>query len=253
MSRRVLYLLDCGTHDATAMGTIPALAEGTPEEVLGLFVEDKDLVDAASIPGVIEVSVHTLEVTQFSPEQATSALSQHAIRMRQLFDQSAARYNLTARFEVSRGRTIETLMDTAAGSDLVIVTRPIHGAGLRARTGAYYTALTETGNDVLFVNEPWKTGSSVVVVCPTGTDDPELVISRGKTLAQLEGLSLVTVEEGDARLPDTSESALINLCEQHDARVLVIPATPGVDWNSLLAGLLDKLSCSLFRLKSVKP
>lgn len=253
---RVLFLLDYGSQEAEALRTVAALSGGQPLEVQGLFVEDEDLIGAAQLPCVAEVSVHTHEVTQLNPETTSVALSQHAIFVRNVFETSARRHRLTHTFEISRGRTIEKCLEAASGRDIVVVNRPLLGAGLRARGGAQFASFAAAQADILFVNEPWQSGSSVVVMCPPG-EEQSRVVEKARSIATAEGLNLVlaTVQGPDpengpdadevVQLASFSEEALVDLCQVKDARLIVIPGGDGVNLQRLLTALLDRLSCSL--------
>ena len=59
LKAQVLFLLDCGSQDADALSAVTALAGEQPVEVLGLFVEDADLMKNDVTISNTKFKVHT--------------------------------------------------------------------------------------------------------------------------------------------------------------------------------------------------
>ena len=261
---QVLFVFECGGVEADVLCALPSLAHGEMPEVLGLFVEDEDLLGAAMLPGASEVSLASLNSGALNPERIASDLARQARGMQELFEASAKKFNLSYSFRVSRGRAMETLVDEALGSDLVVVCRPLRAAGLRSRPGTQFRQLLEQNRNVLFVNEPWRSGTCVLAVFDGVTDNCEDAMRRARDIARTESLEFVVACTGENEavskliqqvgcdrqitITDLNEASLIDLCYSQDARLLVMPPVEGVDWQQVLVGLLDKLSCSLLLL-----
>jgi hypothetical protein len=45
-----------------------------------------------------------------------------------------------------------------------------------------------------------------------------------------------------------SETAIAELCERENARLLVVPPTQQLEWRTLLMNIIDRVPCSLLRL-----
>ena len=95
--------------------------------------------------------------------------------MRKAFEALAHELSLRCRVEVARGRLSEALCTAASESDFVLVSRTVRTSGLRPRTAPQFGPLLHQTRRVLFVNEPWASGSTVVVL----GDDRE-AIETGK-------------------------------------------------------------------------
>ena len=255
---RVLMALDCGVTDADAFRAV-SLLTGEPElEVTGVYIEDEDLINAARLPGIAEISTAGT-VSALDPDSVQSELLQQAQHARQTFETSARRMNFNYSFRVSRGRNVDILLEAASTSDIVVVNRPLRAAGLRTRRGSHFAPLLEHHGNLLFVNEPWASGRSVIALCESPGVSSERALAAAKRIAAAEDLEfLVAVppqqrdEQGvDADrtliLTDWRESAIVDLCESEDARLLVLSATH-LNWQALLMGLIDRVSCSLLRL-----
>jgi hypothetical protein len=256
---RVLVAFDCvGPSEEVLLG-ITQLLEFDRLEVTGLYVEDEDLLRAASLPGLREVTLSG-RASALDAERIAAEIAGEADRARAAFETLASALlhqqpHFTHRFDVIRGRIAEALERAASESDMVLLTRTLRGSGLRPRQARAFSSLARQPRHVLFVNEPWATGSSVVVL--DGSPDS---LRQAARLARAQGLRLVVAlgpQPGTSELPPGSitrrlsrldEAAIADLCLREDARVLVLPPTDGLDAAELLVSLADRLPCSLLKL-----
>jgi hypothetical protein len=164
-------------------------------------------------------------------------------------------------FQVTRGRTIETLVEVSTTSDIVVVNRSLRRSGLRTRHGTQLEPLVQQRENLLVVNEPWASGHSVVALCESYPGNCERALTAASRVAAAEDLELVIAvpphreqaNDLDAdrviALSQWSEDAVVDLCESRDARLLVLSTAADLDWRALLLRLMDRLSCSLLRLE----
>lgn len=253
---RLLVALDSRAPDAGALRLLTRLGGAGALELTCLFVEDEDLTRAAALPGLREISL-TGQVQTLDPQRIAREVAADAESARAAFDHLAAELArehraLEHRFLVARGRLAEEFHRAAATSDLVMVTRALRTSGLRPRLGRSFLGLVREPKPVLFVNEPWQSGSRVVVL----GDGPDTLATAGR-LAEAEGLPLVAV--GPVGMPTppgvrlhplagVTETPIAEACLAEDARLLVVPARADVDWPELLVSLLDRLPCSVLKL-----
>ena len=255
---RVLMALDCGVVDADAFATLRLLTAKPEVEVTGIYIEDEDLLNAARLPGAAEISTAGT-VSTLDPDDVQSQLVRQAQHARQAFEASARRLKLNCSFQVSRGRNLDILLEAASRSDIVVVNRPMRAAGMRTRRGSHFAPLLERHGNLLFVNEPWASGRSVVALCEAQDASSTRALAAAKRIAAAEELELIVAVPPQQRdeqvadadrtitLPEWTESAIVNLCEMEAARLLVLSTTQ-LDWQALLIGLIDRVSCSLLRL-----
>jgi len=259
---RVLLTLDAGVVDQDALSALMLLGEGDDVEVTGLYVEDEDLLRAARLPGLTEVSAEG-QITTLNHDDLTRRLAAQASVARHSFEAVARSHRLKCTFRIVRGSVVETLVTAAAESDVVVVHRSLRSTGMRTRHGSQFEPLVRRHGNLLFVNEPWRTGSSVVALCESPSADGSRALRIARRIAEAEGLEfLLAVPERAARtaspdrthadevvaLRDWTEASIVDLCESADARLLVLPATDQLDWRALLLRLVDRLPCSLLRL-----
>jgi hypothetical protein len=259
---RVLVTLESTCPNDSVLRTVSELLGSDRLELTGLYVEDADLLRAASLPGLTEISMSG-QVSSLDAARISADIAAQATAARQAFEGLTRRLSrehqhVGHRFLVARGQIDEEFDRAAAQCDFVMVTRAQLATGLRPRLGHSFARLVRQPKHLLFVNEPWASGSSVVVL--HGSD---LALGYAARLARAEGLRLVVAAPASAlpipsdRLPegtttrqvdDWSESSIAELCLSENARLLVLPALKDLDWAELLVSLMDKLPCSLLKL-----
>lgn len=258
-TKRVLLTLDCGTIDEDSLRALKLLTEDEDVEVTGLYVEDEDLFRAARLPGMAEVLVSG-EVTTLDHDHLTAQITREAQRARSQFETFVRNLRLRGSFQIARGRVVEKLVEAAANSDYVVVSRSLRTSGLRTRHGSQFEPLIQGQRNLLFVNEPWRSGSSIVVLCEANPSQCERALAIARKFAAQDNLNLLIAlpqANGHALDPvfqqvvmqNWNEAAVAELCETADARLLIVPPTSHLDWRQLLLALVDRLPCSLLRLE----
>ena len=261
---RVLVTLDGPQPDERVLRTLWNLLDPDALELTGLYVEDEDLLRAANLPCLREVSFTGSEAGLDAARLARE-MAEEAAAAERAFETLAAglmreHRRLAHHFTITRGRFAQVFDTAAADADLVMVTRALHATGMRRRLGRSFGPLVRQPRHVLFVNEPWATGSSIVVL-----NCSDQALDYGSRLARAEGLRLVVVTpiavappRAERLPPDTTvrqladwdEEKIAELCLREDARLLVLPEIPDLDWQELLVSLMDRLPCSVLKLAS---
>jgi hypothetical protein len=258
---RVLVTFDCTHPNERVLNALVRLLGAVDIDVTGLYVEDEDLLRAANLPGLREISLSgeeaALDIARIVRDVAGEAASAQR-SFERLAGRLAARHEgLQHHFLVARGRIAEETGRAAVQSDFVVITRALRASFLRPRLARTYEGLVRQSKHVLFVNEPWASGTSVVVL--SGSDEALRYATR---LAAAEGLRLViAAPRGEAvdaaalphtttvrHLADWEEATIAELCLSENARLLVMPARGDLDWQELLLSLADRIPCSLLKL-----
>ena len=255
---RVLISLDCDAVGKDVLEVLTVFGNGGEVEITGLYVEDEDLLRAASLPGLREIS-HSGEIRGLDLEEIRRQMAEQANRAKARFEETTHRLNYKASFQIVRGRAMESVAAAAQTSDIVVIDRSVRSAGLRARLGTAFQALVSQHRNLLFVNEPWASGSSVVALCESPQGSCARALSTARRFAQREGIPLVVAAHPDAdsqqmmadrivKLHDWSEESIVRLCAVEDARLLVLSPSHRFHWRGLPVRLVDRLECSLLRL-----
>lgn len=249
---QVLVALEGAEPSSDVLAQLSRVLDSETFELVGLLVEDEDLLQASRLPVFREISLAG-EVIDTDPANLRTGMLREMQRIRAAFESAVQGQRFQSRIEVMRGRWIDSVMGAADDSALVLVSRCDRAHGMRLRAAPHFAPLLRPGRNVFIVNEPWRSGQAVVVL----GGDPEAV-RIGHRLAAPDKLDLVVVLPYGARpeeqLPQgtivervnsLSDAVIAALCRQWDARLLILKAA--ADGPSTMR-LLDELPCSLLCL-----
>jgi len=149
--RRILVALDASGASLAALEAAARLAATLEADLLGLFVEDIDLLRFAELPFAREVGLTFAQVRRMESADMERALRAQAARARQALERVASRTSVQCTFRVVRGRVTEELLGAATDVDIVAIGFTSHAIP-RARPGTTATALaTGAGRTILIL------------------------------------------------------------------------------------------------------
>ena len=119
--RRILIALDASPASQAALDLAAELAIRYQAELIGVFVEDINLLRSADIPFTEEVGTYSATSRQIDSSHIERELKAHARRVEQLLSSIARKANLRWSFRSSRGLIPSELMAAASDSDLIIL------------------------------------------------------------------------------------------------------------------------------------
>jgi nucleotide-binding universal stress UspA family protein len=125
---RVVVPLDATSENLVAIETAARLAAHAKAPIIGIFVEDEDLLQLAGLPFARQVTVGA-EAEKLTTEHVELHLRLAAERARRELFAAAKRHGATASFDIVRGASASALVGTSEG-DIVVagaLTRPIAG------------------------------------------------------------------------------------------------------------------------------
>lgn len=134
--QRILVALDASTNSRAALMTAVSLAETLHSEVLGLFVEDINLVRLAELPFAREVLYGADAVRQFSRESLHRNLRARAAILKRELEELTAAHKVTGAFRVIRGPVDRELLAAAIETDILALGRLGHSIGHRQKLGS---------------------------------------------------------------------------------------------------------------------
>lgn len=126
---RVVVAVDASLPSLAAAEAAAEIAESLGAELVGLFVEDRELLRLAALPAAVESDRLTAGVRVCDRESIERQLRAQAARARAAFERAAAGRALATAFRVARGRTGAEILAAAADADLVALGRVGHGGG----------------------------------------------------------------------------------------------------------------------------
>jgi nucleotide-binding universal stress UspA family protein len=178
--RRILVAFDTSLPSEAAMESAARLAARMEAELLGLFVEDINLLNLAGLPFARESCLSFSLTRRLMTEDMERAMRVRAERARTLVERTAMRQSLRWSFRVVRGRMAEELQLASEQTDVIAFGMPLQ---VRAVTGAPAIART-VPRPILFL--------------PRGaTLEPPFGVVFGRSAASLRALALAARLAGD--------------------------------------------------------
>ena len=160
---RVLIWLDPNAPHEASLQVLEGLASGVTPEIVGLFVEDVNLLQVSSMSVAREISFEGAAVRQPDRERIEQQFRAHAARMRALFEKATRAINARRSFRVARGELRKELLKMAAEVDTLVLAHSRSHFGARLSTRAQLGELLAHGpRTLVLVQERWRTGESVV-------------------------------------------------------------------------------------------
>lgn len=128
---RILTLLDASRHSLAALAAAVELAAGQRAELIGLFIEDQDLLYSTAFPFAGEIGAYSGICRGLSRSQLERRFADQAVRARQALDQAVSGRQLVHSFRVRRGRIVNETLACAGPGDLLVLGK----AGLSLQWG----------------------------------------------------------------------------------------------------------------------
>lgn len=192
---RILVALDASEESQNALEATARLAADLEAELVGLFVEESELIEAAALPMTRLIPRHGQAQTALDPALMRRALKITSSRARSALAATAERWQVKWSFRVAQGALGDELLSQARSHDLLALGRP-----RRARQGArpaeaLRRVTAEAACSVLLLRRV-ETRARPLVVLYEGS---ERSLTAGHTLAQAEARVLRIVALGDSK------------------------------------------------------
>ncbi|MGF1609834.1 MAG: universal stress protein [Kiloniellales bacterium] len=216
--RRVLVALDPAAQCRAALETAARLAAEREAELVGIFVEEADLLQAAALPVTQVIRDTDFMLDALDPSKMQQGLRAWAAQARAALDAVAARWHVQASFRVIRGSVGEALLAEADGYELIAL-GTVSRASQRRRFGGTARLIARAAPcAVLLMRGVQQPGEAVVVLY----EGSEQALALGRELADLNGQPLSVLAPGEA----LAEAARAWLAERGpDAKVEVLAET----------------------------
>jgi nucleotide-binding universal stress UspA family protein len=262
--RRILVALDTHEHSGTALEEAARLAAGLQAELVGLCIEDTELLAAAALPVTRIIPNQAWATGALDPETMQRALRIWSAEARKSLATTAARWQVRWSFQVARGGFAEELLSQAGQHDLVAfqTDRRLH----RSRGALAARQVAARARCSVFLMERRASAGRPVAALYEGNNR---VLEVGRAIAGIYNLGLVVVTLGETdrsagALGDTArqflkdEPRLISIGVPPDDTAAEVRAAlrrhdPGVvvfHRQGALAGeiesALEELDCSVF-------
>lgn len=181
---RILVALDASPHSLAALEAAIKLAARAEAELVGIYVEDVNLIRLSELPFTHEIGLYSARARRVDTQQMESQLRTQARRARRALRVAAESAHLHWSFRVTRGAIPAELLAAALESDLIILGK----AGWSQREQLGSTAR------VLVVEAP---GHTLIAQKGVRLEQPVMMLYDGSPAAEnaLEATELVHTGE----------------------------------------------------------
>lgn len=263
--RRILVALDASPHSLAALEAATKLAARFRAELLGLFVEDINLLRASELPFTSEVRVYSGERRRLSTEGIERQLRIQAAQARRALTQSADLARVRWSFRVCRGTIASELLNAASQTDLIILGKSGWSPIERRRLGSTARALLSRAPRLALILEEGSRLENPVAVVYDGSSLARKAMAAASALAREESSPLIVLAlaedlqaKNDLRrqvsawlqargllgryrsMQAWSVPLLAHLLETEGAGTLVLPAKRSLLEEKALMNLLDR-------------
>jgi len=161
--RRILVALDASPHSLSALEAAAELAASFRAELLGLFVEDINLLRSAQLPFAREVGLFSGTLRQLDSQRVARQLRARAGQARQALATAAERAQVQWSFRTTSGQIVSELLSAATDVDLVILGKA--GWSGQRRLGSHARAVvSRVGGPALILQHGVQLGVPVLVL-----------------------------------------------------------------------------------------
>ena len=224
---RVIVLLDDSPESLHALETAAGLARGRQGTLLGLFVEELDLVRSAGFAFAGEVGATSGQVRQRAPGHMDSDIRRRLRQVRLALEQTTSASGIEHELIVRRGRVVEEILSLSGPGDLLIVGRVGWSRRLGRSMGSVPLALARAapGAVLIWTVSPPRPQGRIAVLAENGsTLASALAVARERAALHQCGVSIMlppglTPEQVEAVRHQTS-TALDPADVPHDIRAL---------------------------------
>ena len=264
---RIVVAVDASSHSRAALEAAAELAASLEVELVGIFVEDVNLMRLAELPIAVEIETPTGQVPRIDPGRLRRQIAWRARQARRMMAEMARQRDIPWRFYIRSGHIHEELLAASNSNDLVILGK----AGWSGHKNLGSTAramLVQAEAVVLFIEEDARLQPSFFVVYD-GSDESRRALHLTAHLAELRhGFITIGIRaENEAQARELQHEAaewlrqigqpahvrwLIGPSHEHLARLmaeagqkclLVVPRLDNPAEHRAMASLLGQVHC----------
>lgn len=139
--RRILVAVDASPYSVTALEAAVDLAMRFQAELLGLYVEDINLVRLAQLPFAREVGLFSAEVRRLDVSEVERQMRGQQVHVRRIFQGTSERAQVHGSFRVTRGSVTQEVAMAASAADVLVLGRAGWSLLRRGRLGTTARAI----------------------------------------------------------------------------------------------------------------
>ncbi len=270
--QRILVALDASTHSLAGLEAAVALASKLKAEILGVYVEDINLLRMAEMPFARELGQYSARPRKLDTGQLERQLRIQADRARLALVQAAEAADLRWSFRVVRGSIPAELIAATDETDLIILGQ--RGWSHFAQVGSTtQTIVTQARKLTLILREGIRLGQAVLTIYD-GAAAAEDALSLGGALAQEKDGTLIVLLIAPDReaaeklyqevsawgqshdlpisfrwLKEVDARLICNIAQTESSGVLIVPKDVSTMTEEALLAILVDISCPVMLVR----
>ena len=183
--RRILVALDATPHSQAALEAAAELAASLGAELIGVYVEDVNLLRLAQLPFARETRFPAAATARLELPEVEQRLREQARRAQAELAQLAERKAIRYSFQVRRGQVGHTLIDFEA--DLLVLGRVSHVLTGTARLGSTARAALSGGGQAVLLTNQGKLQEGPITLLFDGSAAAQRALAVAEVLAEPAG------------------------------------------------------------------
>lgn len=253
---RVLVLLDGSRPSLAALEAAADIAQARGAEVLGIYVEEVNLLRTAGYAFALEVGASSGQARPLDTGRIEARMQALADQCRQALEQAMTQRGIPQALKRCRGQVVSEVLSLAQPGDMLIMGRVGWSAAPGARLGSTArTLVRQAPGDVLLWTPPRRRPESrVAVILNHDQGANHRAVRVGADLARQhhQPLSVIVVASNGDHQAITDDLTAYLRQEHIPARIRLVAAGSGATVTRTLreegaSQLVVSRTCSLFR------
>jgi nucleotide-binding universal stress UspA family protein len=223
--RSIAVALDCSPHSKASLEAAAEMAARLKAELIGIFVEDINLLRMAGLPFAEEIRLYSMTTGKLDEEQLERLLRLQARDAQAQLQRTAEAFTLRHTFRVLRGMVPEELMSAAPEADILVLGRSGRSPSCRKGLGSTARTALREGKTTLLLMRPGSTAAEgPLLVLYDGSEGSMRALGTALAIAGPDSLLHLVVID---REPDAEERC------RKETRALVDPSGLKVEYHHL--------------------
>lgn len=267
---RIVVALDASPHSQAALDAAARLAARMHAELIGVYVEDIDLLHLSGLPFARELSAFSQSARAVDTPSMERTLRAEASRIRKRLEHAAGQAMIRWSFHVSRGAVARELLSATHADDVLIVGKASSSRARRLRTGrTTRTVVLQSRCSVVVIHQGADLKGSTLVVFDGSestlralrqagmlasdnhrevvvllqaqdTERAEALRDQARTVAEQSGFSARYIRSTHADAP-----AIVAAVQREGCSTLLLTADSPLAARNVLPDLLDEIDCAV--------
>ena len=272
--RRILVAVDASRHSIAALEAAVDLASRFQAELLGLYVEDINLLRLAELPFAREVGQFSAVVRRLEVAEVERQIRVQTVRVRRIFESTTGRAQVQWSFRVARGSVPQEVVTAASDADLLVLGRAGWSLLRRGRLGTTARAIVARSPSMalLLPGESCLASPLTVVFDGSPLAERALEVTRSFVQGEDRRLRVLLLANGHERLSplrdqvdtqlqggeldvryraltESNVSRLVEAIKSEECGTLVLPVKSAILEDSALQGLLEELEIPILLVR----